>query len=136
MGSDFVNAMAVSSASVYVVGAFGNPVASFSTVILSNTNPSTLGFVASLIDPTLTATTTSRTLAPAQLYPNPARYTAILRLPVGTVPTPLVLINALGRPVRRYPAPAAAEAELDLRGLPAGLYLLCGAGAGQRLSVE
>jgi hypothetical protein len=25
MGSDFVNAMAVSSASVYVVGAFGNP---------------------------------------------------------------------------------------------------------------
>ncbi|WP_201981019.1 hypothetical protein [Hymenobacter rubidus] len=30
--------------------------------------------------------------------------------------------------MRRYPAPAGPEATLDLRGLPAGCYLLLGAG--------
>ncbi|WP_262895438.1 hypothetical protein [Hymenobacter properus] len=42
----------------------------------------------------------------------------------------------LGRPVRRYPAPAGPETTLDLRDLPAGLYLLRGAGPDQRLAVE
>ena len=96
-----------------------------------------LGFLASLTDPTLTATTAAAgPREPAALFPNPARHAATLRLPAGTAPAPLVLTDALGRPVRRYPAPAGPEATLDLRGLPAGLYLLRGAGPAQRLAVE
>jgi hypothetical protein len=74
--------------------------------------------------------------APATFYPNPAHGTATLRLPAGAPRLPLTLSDALGRAVRRYPAPASAETELDLRGLPAGAYLLrCGQVA-QRLVVE
>ena len=47
-----------------------------------------------------------------------------------------MLTDAVGRAVRRYPAPAGAEAALDLAGLPAGLYLLRGAGPAKRLVVE
>ena len=138
---DYVYALAVSGANVYVVGFIGNPTAVFGTTTLSNPGPGRLysihlGFLASLTDPTLTPTTPSRALPPAQLYPNPARYAATLRLPAGTAPAPLTLTDALGRTVRRYPAPAGAEVTLDLRGLPAGLYLLRGAGPAQRLQVE
>ena len=55
------------------------------------------------------------------------------RLPA---PAPLTLTDAQGRTVRRYPAPAGAEAALDLSGLPAGLYLLRGAGPVRCLAVE
>jgi hypothetical protein len=72
----------------------------------------------------------------AQLFPNPAHGTATLRLPASAPRQPLTLVDALGRTVRRYPAPAAAEAELDLRDLPAGPYVVrCGEFA-QRLVVE
>ena len=111
--------------------------ANFGTTTLSNANASnSLGFLASLTDPTLTPTAPSRALPPVPLYPNPARHAATLRLPAGTAPAPLTLTDALGRAVRRYPAPASPEATLDLRGLPAGLYLLRGAGPAQRLQVE
>ena len=46
------------------------------------------------------------------------------------------LADTLGRLVRRYPAPTPAETLLDLRGLPAGLYLLQVGSARQRLTVE
>ena len=71
------------------------------------------------------------------LFPNPAHGTATLRLPA-SVPRQqsLILTDALGRPVRYYPAPASPDIELDLRGLPAGVYLLrCGL-LTQRLVVE
>ena len=130
-------ALAVSGTSVYVGGSFRSLMANFGTTTLSNANASnSLGFLASLTDPTLTPTAPSRALPPAQLYPNPARHTATLRLPAGTAPAPLTLTDALGRTVRCYPAPASPETTLDLRGLPAGLYLLRGAGPAQRLQVE
>jgi len=76
-------------------------------------------------------------LPAADLYPNPARATATVRLPAGAARQPLTLLDALGREVRRYPAPTAAETTLDLRGLPAGVYSLRGAGpAASRLVVE
>ncbi|WP_201987648.1 T9SS type A sorting domain-containing protein [Hymenobacter rubidus] len=82
------------------------------------------------------ATATSQKAAPAALFPNPAHGTATLRLPAGAPRLPLTLTDALGRVVRRYPAPATAEAALDLRGLPAGVYVVrCGEYA-QRLVVE
>ena len=136
-GREEAYALAVSGASVYVAGTLDSPTADFGTTTLTNPNPGTrLGFLAALTDPTLTATAANRALAPAQLFPNPARRTATLRLPAGVGPAPLTLTDALGRAVRYYPAPAGPEAVLDLRDLPAGLYLLRGAGPAQRLAVE
>ena len=138
-GNDVATALTLSGTSVYVAGDFNSSTAVFGPITLSNLNsrPITVGFLASLTDPTLTATTApDGPRAPAALYPNPAGRTATLRLPAGTAPAPLTLTDALGRAVRHYPAPAGAEAVLDLGGLPAGLYLLRGAGPALRLAVE
>lgn len=139
-GSDKAQALALRGTSIYVAGSFGNPTASFGAITLSNPNQTSntgMGFLASLTDATLTAATAAvGPREPATLFPNPTRRTATLRLPVGTAPGPLTLTDALGRAVRRYPAPASPEATLDLNGLPAGLYLLSGAGPAQRLVVE
>lgn len=138
VGNDVASTLAMHGTSVYAAGYFNSPTISFGSTTLSNANPSTnLGFLASLTDATPTATTPAAgPREPAQLFPNPARHTATLRLPTGTVPAPLVLTDALSRAVRRYPAPAGPEAALDLTGVPAGLYLLHGAGPAQRLAVE
>ena len=90
-----------------------------------------------IYDPNAPLATAAAQAAPAgQLFPNPAHGTAKLRLPVTAPRLALTLTDALGRVVRRYPAPATAEAELDLRGLPAGTYVVrCGAFS-QRLVVE
>ena len=136
-GFDVATALTVSGTSLYASGYVQSTSAGFGTTVLSNPSPGTsLGFLASLTDPILTATTTGRTHTAAQLYPNPAHHTATLRLPVGPAAAPLTLTDALGRAVRRYPAPAGPETALDLGGLPAGLYLLRGAGPAQRLAVE
>ena len=82
------------------------------------------------------ATTAATSATPAALFPHPAHGTATLRLPVGAPRQPLILTDALGRVVRHYPAPAGPDTELDLRGLPAGTYLVhCGQFT-QRLVVE
>jgi hypothetical protein len=83
------------------------------------------------------ATTASAPLPQAPpLYPNPAHLTATVRLPAGSPKLPLTLSDAQGRIVRHYPVPGTAETVLDLRGLPAGLYVLRGAGSSQKLVVE
>jgi hypothetical protein len=90
-----------------------------------------------IYDPAAPLATRATTATPAaELYPNPAHGTATLRLPAGAPRQPLTLTDALGRVVRRYPAPAAAEAELDLRGLPAGTYVVRCGPLSQRLVVE
>ncbi len=133
---DSAYGLAVSGTSVYVTGELRSFRPTFGAITLSNPS-GRLGFLAALTDPTLTATTTAAgSREPAALFPNPARRMATLRLTAGTTPAPLTLTDALGRAVRRYPAPAGAEAVLDLQGLPAGLYLLRGAGPAQRLVVE
>ena len=90
-----------------------------------------------IYDPAAPLATAAAKATPAgQLFPNPAHSTATLRLPAATARQPLTLTDALGRLVRQYPAPAGPEAVLDLRGLPAGTYLVrCGA-LSQRLVVE
>ena len=139
-GTDDATALALSGTSIYVAGYSNSSTVDFGAITLANQNPnpnSSLGFLASLTDATLTATTAAAgPREPAVLFPNPARRTATLRLPAGMAPAPLTLTDALGRAVRRYPAPAGPEAALDLEGVPAGLYLLRGAGPAQRLVVE
>ena len=137
-GGDYADALVVSGTSVYMAGNFYSSMVNFGTITLSNPNPNlssgmTLGYLATFTDPTLTALVPGE---PATLFPNPARHTATLRLPAGTAPAPLTLTDALGRAVRRYPAPTSPEAVLDLQSLPAGLYLLRGAGPALRLVVE
>jgi hypothetical protein len=138
VGGEAAHAIALSGATVYVAGAFDGATASFGSFTLPNPTPNTsIGFLASLGDATtITATAASQASALGVLYPNPAHQTATLRRPAGSTPTSLTLLDAQGRSVRRYSAPAAAEVALDLRGLPAGLYLLRGAGLLQRLLVE
>ena len=119
-----------------------SPTADFGTITLLNSNqgpsPSPyLGFLASIRDVTLAATTAAVGFdEQGTVYPNPARRMATLRLPGGTDPAPLTLTDARGCAVRRYPAPTGSRATLDLRGLPAGLYLLRGARAALRVVVE
>ena len=83
-----------------------------------------------------TATAPSSPNTQTTVYPNPAHTTVTLRLPPNPPRRPLTLTDAQGRTVRHYPAPAGPEATLDVRGLPAGVYVLrCGKLA-QRLVVE
>jgi hypothetical protein len=75
-GSDAAYALAISGASVFVAGAFYSPTTNFGTISLTNPYPNPykpLGFLASLTDPTLTATAPADLREPASLYPNPAR---------------------------------------------------------------
>ena len=96
-------------------------------------------FVARLAGAVPLATAAPRTaLPPLALYPNPAHGTATVALPASATPAILTLADALGREVRRFaaPAPGATQALLDLRGLPAGLYLLRAGEATGKLIIE
>ena len=71
------------------------------------------------------------------VYPIPAHGTVTVTQPAGTVPLRLALLDALGRAVRYYPVAGNTESTLDLRGVPAGLYVLRpDTGSGRRLVVE
>jgi uncharacterized delta-60 repeat protein len=71
------------------------------------------------------------------VFPNPARLKATLRLDAASTTRLALVLDNLGRVVRRFDvAPRTTEAELDLSGLPTGLYVLrCGT-ATQKLVVE
>ena len=89
-----------------------------------------------IYDPAAVNATRAAATAALRLYPNPAYDYAMVQLLPGSAKMPLVLLDALGREVRRYPAPAGAEATLDLRGLPAGLYVVRAGSGSVRLVVE
>ena len=95
-------------------------------------------FIASWTDSGLLAAAPGTVAPVLSLWPNPAHGEATVRLPAGAATGPLLLLDGLGRTVRRFATPArgATDALLDLRGLPAGQYALRGAGRAQRLSVE
>ena len=142
---EYIRSLALSGTTLYVQGDTGSASLNFAPLTLTNPyfngSYGSGGFLASLTDPTLTATATATATAAAgevlRLFPNPAHAAATLRLPATAAPTEIALLDALGRPVRRYPVPAhATEAALDLRGLPAGLYVLRAGAASVRLVVE
>ena len=140
MDTEYANALALSGTSLYVAGSFNGPTTAFGAITIFNSslsiNPAQ-GFLASLTDLTLSSTAAAPPREPAALFPNPARAAATLRRPAGAGAAALALTDALGRTVRRYPAPAGpTDTALDLGGLPAGLYLLRGAGPALRLTVE
>ncbi|GAB3870169.1 hypothetical protein GCM10028824_18450 [Hymenobacter segetis] len=84
----------------------------------------------------LLATATASRVSPVALFPNPAHGTATLRLPPGAPHLPLTLTDAQGRSVQRAPTFTGPDAVLDLRGLPAGVYVVRCGNYSQRLVVE
>ena len=64
-----------------------------------------------------------------RLYPNPAQANAFIELPAGLGQQAVLatLLDVVGRPVRTVslPAQGALVHQLDLRGLPTGVYTLC-----------
>ena len=79
------------------------------------------------------------TPAVAQLvaYPNPAHGVVRVQLLGKATAAPLQLVDAVGRVVLTYPAPAAgADTALPISGLPTGLYIIrCGT-LSERITVE
>lgn len=141
-GTDAATGLAASGTNLYVTGVAAPP-ASFGNVI---TIPSPLngsvGFLASLTDLTLTATTPVLDAASIGLSPNPAHARATIQLPAvpGAVTVALTIFDALGRALRTQSAPVSTKAELDLAGLAPGVYAVRvqagAASATRRLVVE
>ncbi len=75
------------------------------------------------------------TSAALSLAPNPAHHAVRLTGVLTQSPT-ATLLDALGRVVRTWPLAPAGPADLDLRGLPAGLYTVRAGTAARRLIVE
>jgi hypothetical protein len=141
---DGASALAVRASTVYVAG-YVVPVASFDNQSVSGPapqpglQPNTVAFLATLTDPTLTATTAGLRPASIGLFPNPAHGRAAVQLPPGTGPATLTVLNALGRTLRTQTA-TGSQADLDLTGLVPGLYAVRvqagDAAVTQRLVVE
>ncbi|RAK67955.1 T9SS type A sorting domain-containing protein [Hymenobacter edaphi] len=135
LGPDSFRALALDAGGQVVVGGSVTPLAGFGSLVVSSPEGVAVAALGVLSDPLLLATTPGRSRAALALYPNPARTHVILHRPAaGAQP---VLLDALGRAVRHYPAVSGkAETTLDLRGLPAGVYVLRCGPASQRLIVE
>lgn len=136
--SELPSSVAVVGSRVCITGTSASASTAFGPLRITNSAAAfgnNNAFLATLTDPTLTATVApSGPARSLSLYPNPARGSVTLRL---SAPEPLHLTDALGRPVRHYPAPTTPETTLDLHGLPTGLYLLhAGPGAAHKLLVE
>jgi hypothetical protein len=75
-----------------------------------------------------------------EVFPNPARTVATVRVPAGNNAATLTLTDALGRVVRTQSATAGRDYPYDLAGLAPGVYALrmqAGAAvATQRLIIE
>lgn len=141
-GTATANSVAVSSTGVYVAG-LATPPAAFGSFAITGSSP--VGYLASLDEALVTATTTTRPLAAVSLLPNPAHGRATVQLPPipGAATATLTILDALGRSVRAQtvPLPAAGlRHELDLTALPTGLYAVRvqagGNSATRRLVVE
>ncbi|MBO2010263.1 T9SS type A sorting domain-containing protein [Hymenobacter negativus] len=106
-------------------GYFTGPTAPFSTLALAGPASGPTAFLASLTNPTLTATAAAQGNLSFTLAPNPARTAVAVQLPARPdAPTAtLTLTDALGRTLRTAILTAAGlHQELDLRGLAPGLY--------------
>jgi FG-GAP-like repeat/Bacterial Ig-like domain/Secretion system C-terminal sorting domain len=81
------------------------------------------------------ATTSRRAVGALSVAPNPAQGVVRVLLPAGA--RQVVVVNALGQQVRTLSvAPAATDVSLDVRGLPAGVYIAQAGAASSRLVVN
>ena len=123
---DDAHAIAIADSSIYLGGNVTTPT-SFGNLTVTSPNVNTLAFLASLTDPTLTATTTAHSSLSFVLAPNPANATTSVTLPavLGAATATLTLRNALGRTLRTEMVPlppAGLRHELGLAGFAPGIY--------------
>lgn len=133
IGAESVNSQAVDgSGSVYVTGFTQSPSPRFGTIILPSLGNTNVHIFFARLTPTITGLPEASTPSPLTLTPNPAHHA--VRLTGATAPT-AILLDALGRTVRTWPLEPATS-DLDLAGLPAGLYTVRAGAATRRLVVE
>jgi hypothetical protein len=114
------------SGRVYVSGSM-MPAAVFGPISVSGEGSGGVGFLASLTDPTLTASAAALRPESIGLYPNPACGHATVQLPPTSGPVTLTLLDAIGRSVRTHAVllpTAGLNYKLDITSLPAGIYAL------------
>jgi hypothetical protein len=126
--TDAANALAITGNTLYVAGN-ARPPATFGSFVTTGPVGATAGFLASLTDPTLTATTPALSGPAFTLAPNPAHTATTVQLPAqpGTPTATLTLLDALGRRMKTETVALSATGlhhELNVAGLPAGLYAL------------
>jgi hypothetical protein len=138
-GNDSGYEIALSGDKPVVVGSF-NATASFGTQAITNAALYSENAYLAVLGPSVLATSAGATASTGRLYPNPAHGAATIKLPSGSGPATLTLLDGLGRPVRTQLASANTEVALDLAGLALGVYALrvqAGAAiATQKLVVE
>ena len=125
---DDAYAIAIAGSSIYVGGNVTTP-ANFGSLTVTSPNVNTLAFLASLTDPTLTATAATHSSLSFALAPNPANASTSVTLPAvpGAATATLTLRDALGRTLRTETLPlppAGLRHELGLAGLAPGIYAL------------
>lgn len=134
LGADNFRALALVGGQV-VVGGSVTPLAAFGSIVVNDPLGVSVAALGVIADQAVLSVAAGRVPEPLALYPNPAHDRTTLRLPAGAVA--VQLFDAMGREVRRYAAPGGtAETVLDLRGLPAGVYVVRAGISSQRLLVE
>ncbi|MDO7875417.1 T9SS type A sorting domain-containing protein [Hymenobacter sp. ASUV-10] len=135
VADDQANAL-VLTGNLVVVGGTVTPAATFGPQAISASAGTLTGFVATLADPVLNATTAAA-VGTLQLAPNPATGRTLLHLPptLQAAGATLTLADGLGQVLRTTAVPGGAAAyPLDLSGLTPGLYLVRLSNGGTQLT--
>lgn len=133
---DEVTSLALVGTSLYVAGRVGNT-GNFGPYAIGNASGSANAYLAWSNISTVTATTSPLATANINLYPCPAHDRATVQLPPipGVATATLTVLDALGRTLRTQTAATNAKAELNLTGLPAGVYAVR-VQAGQQVATQ
>jgi hypothetical protein len=139
--ADNINALVLVGTELYASGVVGSS-ADFGSYTFGNPNGGANAYLAWLVDPAITATTSALVAEAITISPNPAHGRATIQLPAvpGVATATLTLLDALGRVIRTQTAPTNAQTALDLTGLAPGLYAVRvaagGSSATRKLVVE